>query len=206
MTASTREQFLSAAEHLFAEKGFYGASIATIARELGLTKQALLHHFGNKEKLYGEVLRSISDRLGASIDSIRASVSSPAEQLEEMVVAQYRAQIEDQDSARLIMRELLDNEQRADQAGNWYLKEYLEELVTTAQSVESGEPRSRARSLALIYQLLGAAHYFAVSQPTLGSIFGKTELADTRACFEAELRRLVRAALHQSVPPRTVQQ
>ncbi len=195
MTATTRDQFLSAAEHLFAEKGFYGASIATIARELGLTKQALLHHFGNKEKLYGEVLRAISERLATSIDTIRTRVSSPAEQLEEMVLAQYRGQIAEQDSARLIMRELLDNEQRADQAGNWYLKDYLEELVSMAQAVQSSGPRSRAQSLALIYQLLGAAHYFAVSQPTLGNIFGRAELANTRACFEGELRRLVRAAL-----------
>ncbi len=193
MTATTREQFLAAAEHLFAEKGFYGASIATIARELGLTKQALLHHFGNKEKLYGEVLRSLSERLAANNSEIRENSPDPAEQLEEMLLAQFRGQMAHQDSARLIMRELLDNEQRADRAGNWYLKDYLEELVSTVQSVN--RKFSRAQALAVVYQLLGAAHYFAVSQPTLDNIFGKRQMADTRQCFEAQLRQLIRAAL-----------
>ena len=129
MTATTRDQFLAAAEHLFAEKGFYGASIATIAQELGLTKQALLHHFGSKEKLYGEVLRAISEKLAADVEKSRESFTTPAEQFEEMLVRQLNGYLKDQDSARLIMRELLDNEQRAEKAGNWYLKGYLEELV-----------------------------------------------------------------------------
>ena len=195
MTLTTREQLLATAEQLFAEKGFYGASIATIARELGLTKQALLHHFGNKEKLYGEVLRALSAKLATEIERIRQLRLSPGEQLEEMVLAQYREQMTNQNAARLIMRELLDNEARADQAGNWYLKEYLEELVETARAASPGSKPSRAAALALVYQLLGAAHYFAVSQPTLGNIFGKTTLNRARQQFEAQLRAVVRASL-----------
>ena len=53
----------------------------------------------------------------------------------------------------------------------------------------------RARALALVYQLLGAAHYFAVSQPTLGRIFGRDLLRATGEGFEDELRLLVRARL-----------
>ena len=47
MTDDTRRMFLDTARRLFAGKGFYGASLANIADELGLTKQALLHHFGS---------------------------------------------------------------------------------------------------------------------------------------------------------------
>ena len=36
MTKTTRDQFLSAAEHLFAQRGFYGASIAAIADTFAL--------------------------------------------------------------------------------------------------------------------------------------------------------------------------
>ena len=46
MQEDTREQLLESASQLFAAKGFYGASLANIADELGLTTQALLHHFG----------------------------------------------------------------------------------------------------------------------------------------------------------------
>ena len=58
----TKTQFLDVAKKLFAQKGFYGVSIASISGELGFTKQALLHHFGSKEGLYGAVLEGISRR------------------------------------------------------------------------------------------------------------------------------------------------
>ena len=193
MTATTRAQFLTAAEHLFAERGFYGASIATIARELGLTKQALLHHFGNKEKLYGEVLQGISDGLMEKTRAIQQQFDSPLAQLEELVLTQFREQMHSENSARLIMRELLDNERRAEKAGNWYLRSYLETLVATTISID--QTLTEARALALIYQFLGAAHYFAVSRPTLKQIFGARTLAATTACYEEELRELIRARL-----------
>ena len=52
----TREALVEVARRLFSERGFYGVSVAAIASELGITKQALLHHFGTKEALYAEVL------------------------------------------------------------------------------------------------------------------------------------------------------
>ena len=195
MSETTRGQFIVAAQHLFAERGFYGTSIAAIAEELGLTKQALLHHFGSKEKLYGEVLQRLSGPLLENTREIVGSEMDPATQLEELVVAQYRGHVHDPDAARLIMRELLDNEQRAAKAGHWYLKPYLETLVGTVLAIESTGAIGRARALALVYQLLGAAHYFAVSQPTLTKIFSKALYRDAQACFEEELRLLIRARL-----------
>ena len=59
----TRDHFLDAATHLFSEHGFSGTSVADVANQLGVTKQAVLHHFGNKERLYGEVLQRTADEL-----------------------------------------------------------------------------------------------------------------------------------------------
>jgi len=196
MSASTREQFIEVAARSFAQRGFYGTSIAAIAKELGFTKQALLHHFSSKEKLYGEVLESISRELLQATREITAAQQNSATQVEELVVLQYRSQMNDQDGARLIMRELLDNEQRAEKAGNWYLRPYLDILVDTVLAIEATRGMGRPRALALIYQLLGAAHYYAVSQPTLDKMLGKRLASDARDCFEQELRQLIRARLH----------
>jgi AcrR family transcriptional regulator len=193
MSDNTREQFLTVAARLFAERGFYGASIAAIANELALTKQALLHHFGSKEKLYGEILKAISDKTLARLEAIQASTDDPAEQLEEVIVEHFREQMAEQDAARLLMRELLDNERRAERAGNWYLKPYLNSLVDTVAAID--ESLDRPEALALAYQLLGAANYIALSQPTLTQIFGKSQFRDTRRVFEAQLRQLIRARL-----------
>ncbi|QFU75610.1 TetR family transcriptional regulator [Halioglobus maricola] len=195
MSESTRKQFLQAALKLFAERGFYGASIAAIATELGLTKQALLHHFGTKEKLYGEVLALISAALSEVTDAIIAEQLEPAQRLEALVLAQYQDQMNHPDAARLIMRELLDNEKRAAEVGNWYLKSYLELLVATAGQIDVSGKMDEGRLLAMVYQLLGAAHYFAVSGPTLGQIFGAGHYRQTQNAFEDELRVLIRSRL-----------
>ena len=81
MQDDTREQLLESATRLFAAKGFYGASLANIADELGLTKQALLHYFGRKEKLYAEILSRISDRMLGCVEAARDEFGNPEKQL-----------------------------------------------------------------------------------------------------------------------------
>jgi TetR/AcrR family transcriptional regulator, regulator of cefoperazone and chloramphenicol sensitivity len=55
--AETRRALLEAAGELFAEKGFRVASTREICRKAGTDIAAIHYHFGNKEKLYEEVLR-----------------------------------------------------------------------------------------------------------------------------------------------------
>ncbi len=194
---STRDQFIATAQRLFAAKGFYGVSIAAIAEQMGLTKQALLHHFGNKEKLYGEVLQAISDDLMSATQEIIEREPDAATRLAALVEAQLRNLMNDEDSARLIMRELLDNEERANKAASWYLQPYLETLVDTALMIEAHQTKTRAQALAMVYQLLGAAHYFAVSGPTLTRMFGSEVFQEASENYENELRALIRARLCQ---------
>jgi AcrR family transcriptional regulator len=46
-----REQILDAALRIFAQKGFVGASIRDIAKEVGVTEGLLYHYFESKEQL-----------------------------------------------------------------------------------------------------------------------------------------------------------
>jgi AcrR family transcriptional regulator len=57
-----REEILAAADAAFAKHGFRGASLATIAQEVGLSQPGLLHHFPSKEHLLLEVLRYREER------------------------------------------------------------------------------------------------------------------------------------------------
>ena len=140
-------------------------------------------------------MKAISGELISATGQILANGEAPARQLEDLVLTQYRLQMSDPDAARLIMRELLDNEQRAQKVGNWFLKPYLEALVDKVLSIEHLSDVSEPRALALVYQFLGAAHYFAVSQPTLGMIFGDATIAGANQVYEQELRALIRARL-----------
>jgi AcrR family transcriptional regulator len=55
--SSTRIRILTAAERLFAEHGFDGASMPTIAKASGITAGAIYKHFDSKADLFFEVVR-----------------------------------------------------------------------------------------------------------------------------------------------------
>ncbi|MFF1879053.1 TetR family transcriptional regulator [Leifsonia sp. NPDC058230] len=52
-----REEILTTALDVFAQKGYRGASLREIAESVGLSQAGLLHHFASKEELFSEVLR-----------------------------------------------------------------------------------------------------------------------------------------------------
>ncbi len=55
---ASRAAILDAAEQLFLERGFAGASMSEIAKASGVTKSLIHHHFGSKESLWEAVKRT----------------------------------------------------------------------------------------------------------------------------------------------------
>lgn len=193
--SETRAKFLSTAATYFSEKGFYGASIANISDELGLSKQALLHHFGNKETLYAEVLSEISARLMGRLEATLAEVIEPKERTITMFCAIYREAMQNRQTTRLLVRELLDNRQRADTAKTWYLKPFLDRLIEVVQNDPRAVGINKQEALLLAYQVLGAIHYFLISEPTLTQMFGERAYSELEQNYEAEIGILLTARL-----------
>lgn len=191
----TRERFVAEATRIFADRGFYGTSLAAIAAAMPFTKQALLHHFGSKEQLYGEVLARISDRLMRELEEVIASEDAASDRLAATFVGLLRTSLEHSDETQLLMRELLDNKRRAESARTWYLKPFLERLTQLAMRDPSGALASRADAGAFVYQLLGAINYFVVSQPTLRQLLSPAEFVRLNADSERQLSTLIAARL-----------
>lgn len=57
-----RERILSCATALFADRGFAGTSTREVVKAAGCTKPALYYHFGSKEGLFLECIRTQTDR------------------------------------------------------------------------------------------------------------------------------------------------
>jgi AcrR family transcriptional regulator len=200
MARVTREQYLDTAEGLFAARGFYGVSIAAIANELGLTKQALLHHFGSKEKLYGEVLGRISARFEMLSDRPDREASPPEDTVRAFFLNLHATARAYPDQSRLLMRELLDNNQRAGSVGKWYLKPFLESVIKMIRQLPAWQGASEAQALAAGYQLLGAINYYSISQPTLTGIFGGADYGQLDASFPDQLSALIDAVMERGAP------
>jgi len=60
---SRRDELLSVAADLFAERGFAKVTVDDIGNAVGLSGPALYHHFDGKESLLGEMLVRISESL-----------------------------------------------------------------------------------------------------------------------------------------------
>ena len=64
--AERREQLLSVAKSLFAERGFQSTTMDDIAREAGFTKPILYQYFDSKTDLYREIVAQLAETLLAS--------------------------------------------------------------------------------------------------------------------------------------------
>jgi AcrR family transcriptional regulator len=197
MSEETKREFLDRAEALFAERGFEGVSLADISGALGLTKQALLHHFKSKAGLYGQVLARIADGLDAQHAAALAQSDDPAEQLRVRLTQLYDTAVFEPDWIRVLMRELLDNNRRAPSAGVWYLRPFLDSLTDLVERLPNW-PKDAARedAFAAVYALIGAVNYVLVSGPTLSGIYGEAggeaRLAALRQRLDVMVDRFVR--------------
>ena len=192
---NTREKFIAVATTHFADRGFYGASVAQISADLNLSKQALLHHFGSKEKLYAEVLQAISDRLMKALADIAENQNINLGLTETVFTNLFRVCRRDKLETQLLVRELLDNKQRATTANKWYLKEFLSKLSDLVKQDKRAESLDQSEIFLLNYQLLGAINYFLISENTLRQMLGKNELASYQGDFEKELIKLIQSRL-----------
>ena len=195
MHVDTRQRLLDIAEQLFAERGFYGVSIAAVASEVGFTKQGLLHYFNSKEKLYGAILQRISDDFQEQQTEAEQASEGPIESLKQFYAALGEPTETNTRRTRLLMRELLDNNARATNAENWFLKEFLERLIVMVKAIEGLQTLSDEEALIFAYQLLGAVNYFLISPATLSGIFGKDVMQRMSANFSVDLDSLISAKI-----------
>jgi AcrR family transcriptional regulator len=79
-----RDAILAAANEVFATRGFRGASLATIAKRVGMSEPGLLHHFASKEELLLELLKLRDQHDDERIEQARAMHAHALEVLLEL--------------------------------------------------------------------------------------------------------------------------
>lgn len=86
----TSKKILAIARKHFSLKGYAEASLEEIVDELGMTRGALYHHFGNKKALFIAVLAQIQSELGSYVEKSALETQDSWEQLVEGCVAFVR--------------------------------------------------------------------------------------------------------------------
>jgi TetR/AcrR family transcriptional regulator len=109
-----RERILLAATRLMAQRGFGAISVNDVAQAVGISKQALLYHYPSREALHEAVLASLVEHSNRHLLLLVGALSGKSEERLERAMAQIREFFDaDPHAARVILRELLDGEQKA---------------------------------------------------------------------------------------------
>lgn len=94
-STSTKERILAAAEALFAQRGFDGASLRQLTAAAGVNLAAVNYHFGSKEKLVEQVFKRRLDALNQHRLAELAKVAGkPGTKLEDVLAAYIRPALE----------------------------------------------------------------------------------------------------------------
>ncbi|TNE35415.1 MAG: TetR/AcrR family transcriptional regulator [Alphaproteobacteria bacterium] len=120
------EKILQAAEKVFAEHGFRGATTAAIAAEAGLPKANIHYYFGTKAKLYRAVLDDILALWLSSFGDISAA-DDPKETLTRYIQAKMRLSKERPDASKVFANELIRGAPRIHEHLSTDLKDWVEE-------------------------------------------------------------------------------
>ena len=99
---SRRAEILAAAERIFVEYGYEGATIRKIAEEVGLSSTALYMHFAEKSEILYEICRNAFDELSRDHRLVLAEDAPPDVRLRRMIESYIAFGFEHPNAYRLI--------------------------------------------------------------------------------------------------------
>ena len=173
-TPDTRTAILDAAERLFSMRGFAATTIKQIGAEADVNSALLYYYFADKETLYREVLGRLIAGLitagGKAFDEAR----SPEDAIRSLVRVQSATLGSTPYAARLIARELVDNE--AAHATQLMSKLAADLFTRLCEMIREGQRAGIFRAdldpqfaaISTISQVV----YFHLARPAVGIILG----------------------------------
>ena len=219
----TRDRILSAAQKLFAEKGFDSTSVRDITTEAGCNVASVNYHFGGKDNLYLETFRTMlamlrGQRLALLEELIGREPAPTLEEFLESFAVGFIDPLANESRGRLFMalvsREMVDPRLPSDVFFKEFVHPVLERaMVALSEFGPRLEPETaRMCIMAMVGQLLHALrahHLFAHHDHTLGypeylkkyiPHFVRFAAGGIRACAKSGVVELADASLSEVTP------
>jgi|LNFM01.1.fsa_nt_gb TetR/AcrR family transcriptional regulator len=199
--SDARAKALLAATRLFAAHGFDGTSVQDVADALGLTKQAVLHHFASKEQLREAVLDEILEHWNERLPKLLLAATASEDRFDAVFGELFRFFFTEPDRARVILREALDRPAVVRRLLEGPVRPWLAAVAGYIQSgVERGQHHEgldpEAYVLHVLLLVLSAAAGLHVMPAALGAnAAGEATERDPAERYTRELVRLARSAL-----------
>ncbi|MFE2442289.1 TetR/AcrR family transcriptional regulator [Stenotrophomonas sp. NPDC087984] len=149
----TRRRVRAIALKMFTEQGYELTSLTQVAKQAGVTRQAVLHHFANKEELLTSSYEELLPALDAVIESARAHPPSAATRIR--AVEEFDALVRGEHGASLVCAQVNEHALRGLAAART-LQRRLGDLIRALATGEGPEGMMRGR-LALSAVVMAAA-------------------------------------------------
>lgn len=106
-----QQHIIETALHLFAEKGFEGASVRDIAEKAGVNVAMVNYYFGSKDKLFEKIVEYKTSITKGSLDEIQKNKSLTSFQKIEAIIDSYIERLfTNRKFHRLIQQEMILNQ------------------------------------------------------------------------------------------------
>ncbi len=186
--ADARARILDAATERLGKVGPQGLRLADLAKELGISHQAILHHFGSRDGLVAEVTRRAIEGLQSELAAGIVAVEDHERGAAQMIERAYAVMVE-QGYGRLLAHLVLsDPDHELDRRRPLQLLAQIAHLTRERNTERRHDPKDTAFTLMMLtYSLLGAAVF---EEPLLVA-FGLEDEPDTPAQYRAWLAALV---------------
>ena len=145
-----REQILTAAARLFAERGFHGVGVDEIGAAVGISGPGIYRHFAGKEAMLAELLVGISERLLTGgrrrLAEAAADGLAPQAVLDSLIDGHIDFALDDRDLITLHDRELDRLQQTERKRVRRLQREYVELWVEVVCRVHPALDEREARA------------------------------------------------------------
>lgn len=173
---TTRDAILDAAEHVFAEKGYAGATVKYIARRAGCYESLIYYHFGNKEKLFAQVLKNAYQKLIQAELQLELDFDSPEQALSQIVLFMWDYYQENPELIILLNTENLLKGKHLKQLNS--MQEFLSPTLDLLEKIvqkgrEKGLFRDNIDIRELYLTIMGLGYFYLSNQYTLSIYLGR---------------------------------
>jgi TetR/AcrR family transcriptional regulator len=172
---ATRVRILDAAEAVFAERGFAGASTREIALAAGIGKRMLFYYFPTKDALYRAVLERVIVGMAAIHERFRnepgpLGLADAVGGVVQFAAANLRP-------LKLLMREIMDEGVHLPELSHDYLRPLFEQgAAEVARNMEEGVFR-RGDPMHVVAGVGGATLFYFLLVPLLRLVWNRDPLA-----------------------------
>ncbi len=196
LKSDRRLQLLSAAERLFAERGFLAVRLEDIGAAAGVSGPAIYRHFPNKESLLVELLVGISARLLAGARDVTACNADPAAALDGLIDFHLDFALGEPDLIRIQDRDLAHLPDAAERQVRKAQRQYVEIWVGVLRELSPQLAEADARLTAhAVFGLLNSTPHSMKSgdnsrtKPAFAARYRAVMRAMTVAALRADERR-----------------